>query len=55
MTYIQFDADQIQLGIAGGLAGVARESGGAVAVTAFQTIFGQCPDGLRVATCGSRG
>jgi MFS family permease len=39
ITYIQFGADQIELGIAGGLAGVARESGGAVAVTTFQTIL----------------
>lgn len=37
--YIQFGADQIELGIAGGLGGVARESGGAVAVTTFQTIL----------------
>lgn len=39
ITYIQFGAEQIELGIAGGLAGVARESGGAVAVTVFQTIL----------------
>lgn len=39
ITYIQFGADQIELGIAGGLAGVSRESGGAVAVTVFQTIL----------------
>lgn len=39
ITYIQFGADQIELGIAGGLAGVAREAGGAVAVTVFQTIL----------------
>ena len=39
ITYIQFGAEQIELGIAGGLAGVARESGGAVAVTTFQTIL----------------
>lgn len=39
IAYIQFGAEQIELGIAGGLAGVARESGGAVAVTTFQTIL----------------
>ncbi|KIW79185.1 hypothetical protein Z517_05797 [Fonsecaea pedrosoi CBS 271.37] len=39
ITYIQFGADQIELGIAGGLAGVSRESGGAVAVTSFETIL----------------
>lgn len=39
ITYIQFGAEQIELGIAGGLAGVSRESGGAVAVTSFQTIL----------------
>jgi hypothetical protein len=39
ITYIQFGAQQIELGIAGGLAGVSRESGGAVAVTSFQTIL----------------
>lgn len=39
ITYIQFGADQTELGIAGGLAGVAREAGGAVAVTVFETIL----------------
>jgi hypothetical protein len=39
ITYIQFGADQTELGIAGGLGGVARESGGAIAVTTFQTIL----------------
>ena len=39
ITYIQFGAEQIELGIAGGLAGVSRESGGAVTVTSFQTIL----------------
>lgn len=39
ITYIQFGADQTELGIAGGLAGVAREGGGAIAVTVFQTIL----------------
>lgn len=39
IAYIQFGADQTELGIAGGLAGVARYAGGAVAVTAFATIL----------------
>ena len=39
IAYIQFGADQLELGIAGGLAGVARYAGGAVAVTLFQTIL----------------
>lgn len=40
IAYIQFGADQIELGIAGGLAGVARYAGGAVAVTIYETILG---------------
>ena len=39
IAYIQFGADQIELGIAGGLAGVARYAGGAVAVTLFESIL----------------
>ncbi|OAG00551.1 MFS general substrate transporter [Paraphaeosphaeria sporulosa] len=39
IAYIQFGADQTELGISGGLAGVARYSGGAVAVTLFLTIL----------------
>ena len=39
IAYIQFGADQIELGIAGGLAGVSRYAGGAVAVTVFETIL----------------
>lgn len=39
IAYIQFGADQTELGIAGGLAGVARYAGGAVAVTLFVTIL----------------
>lgn len=39
IAYIQFGADQTELGIAGGLAGVARYAGGAVAVTLFETIL----------------
>lgn len=39
IAYIQFGADQTELGIAGGLAGVARYAGGAVAVTLFLTIL----------------
>jgi hypothetical protein len=40
ISYIQLGADQTELGIAGGLAGVARYAGGAVAVTTFSTILG---------------
>ncbi|KAK5111045.1 hypothetical protein LTR62_005420 [Meristemomyces frigidus] len=40
IAYIQFGADQKELGIAGGLAGVARYAGGAVAITTFSTILG---------------
>jgi len=40
IAYIQFGADQTELGVAGGLAGVARYAGGAVAVTTFATILG---------------
>ena len=39
IAYIQFGADQVELGIAGGLAGVARYAGGAVAVTLYSTIL----------------
>lgn len=39
IAYIQFGASQVELGIAGGLAGVARYAGGAVAVTLFETIL----------------
>ncbi|KAE9976913.1 hypothetical protein EG327_007909 [Venturia inaequalis] len=39
IAYIQLGADQTELGIAGGLAGVARYAGGAVAVTTFATIL----------------
>lgn len=39
IAYIQFGADQAELGISGGLAGVARYAGGAVAVTLFLTIL----------------
>ena len=39
IAYIQFGADQVELGIAGGLAGVARYSGGAVAVTMYESIL----------------
>jgi MFS family permease len=39
IAYVQFGADQTELGIAGGLAGVARYAGGAVAVTLFLTIL----------------
>ncbi|KAI1620443.1 fungal trichothecene efflux pump [Exophiala viscosa] len=39
IAYIQFGADQRELGIAGGLAGVARVAGGAIAVTVYETIL----------------
>lgn len=39
IAYIQFGADQVELGISGGLAGVARYAGGAVAVTTFESIL----------------
>ena len=39
IAYIQFGADQVELGIAGGLAGVARYAGGAVAVTTYESIL----------------
>lgn len=39
IAYIQFGAEQTELGIAGGLAGVSRYAGGAVAVTLFETIL----------------
>ena len=39
IAYIQFGADQTELGIAGGLAGVARYAGGAVAVTMYVAIL----------------
>jgi hypothetical protein len=39
IAYIQFGADQVELGIAGGLAGVARYAGGAVAVTMYAAIL----------------
>lgn len=39
IAYVQFGADQVELGISGGLAGVARYAGGAVSVTLFATIL----------------
>ena len=39
IAYIQFGADQVELGIAGGLAGVARYAGGAVAITVYESIL----------------
>lgn len=39
ITYIQFGADQIELGISGGLAGVSRTAGGSIATTVFLTIL----------------
>jgi len=42
IAYVQFGADQTELGIAGGLAGVARYAGGAVSVTLFATVLSVC-------------
>ncbi|KAK3704521.1 hypothetical protein LTR37_013804 [Vermiconidia calcicola] len=39
IAFIQFGCDQTELGIAGGLAGVARFAGGAVAISVYTTIL----------------
>jgi MFS family permease len=39
IAFIQFGTDQTELGIAGGLAGVARFAGGAVAISVYTTIL----------------
>ncbi|KJR83763.1 uncharacterized protein SPSK_00105 [Sporothrix schenckii 1099-18] len=39
IAFVQFGTDQVELGIAGGLAGVSRFAGGAVAITVFSTIL----------------
>ncbi|GAB7356579.1 hypothetical protein MBLNU459_g7312t1 [Dothideomycetes sp. NU459] len=39
IAYAQFGADQVELGIVGGLAGVSRYSGGAIAQTVYITIL----------------
>jgi hypothetical protein len=39
ITYVQFGADQTELGIAGGLGGAARSGGASVAATIFSTIL----------------
>jgi hypothetical protein len=39
IAYIQFGADQVELGIAGGLAGVARAAGASVAATIYETVL----------------
>ena len=39
IAFIQFGAPQVELGIAGGLAGVARFAGGAVAISVYTTIL----------------
>ena len=39
LKYRQFGADQVELGISGGLAGVSRTAGGAIATTVFLTIL----------------
>lgn len=42
IAFIQFGVDQEELGISGGLAGVARFSGGAVAISVYTTILTNC-------------
>jgi len=39
ITWIQFGAPQTELGVSGGLAGVARFAGGAVAISVYQTVL----------------
>ena len=39
IAFVQFGTDQVELGIAGGLAGVSRFAGGAVSITVFSTIL----------------
>jgi len=39
IAYVQFGCDQTELGISGGLAGVARFAGGAVAISIYTTIL----------------
>jgi hypothetical protein len=39
IAFVQFGTDQVELGIAGGLAGVARFAGGAVAIAVYTTIL----------------
>ncbi|KAL2212950.1 MFS general substrate transporter [Sarocladium strictum] len=39
IAFIQFGCDQVELGIAGGLAGVARFAGGSVAISVYTTIL----------------
>lgn len=39
IAYIQFGADQVELGISGGLAGVARFAGGSIAISVYTTIL----------------
>jgi hypothetical protein len=39
IAYVQFGTDQVELGIAGGLAGVARFAGGAIAISVYTTVL----------------
>ncbi|KAF2837878.1 fungal trichothecene efflux pump [Patellaria atrata CBS 101060] len=39
IAFIQFGVDQVELGISGGLAGVARFAGGSVAISVYTTIL----------------
>lgn len=38
ITFIQFGVPQVELGISGGLAGVSRFAGGAIAISVYSTI-----------------
>lgn len=38
ITFIQFGVPQVELGISGGLAGVSRYAGGAIAISVYSTI-----------------
>ncbi len=39
IAFVQFGTDQVELGIAGGLAGVSRFAGGTIAISVFSTIL----------------
>ncbi|KAK7427168.1 hypothetical protein QQZ08_006281 [Neonectria magnoliae] len=39
IAFIQFGTDQVELGISGGLAGVSRFAGGAIAISLYTTIL----------------
>jgi hypothetical protein len=52
IAFIQFGVPQVELGISGGLAGVARFAGGAVAISGMFIFLGRCAKLHRV---GRRG